>query len=83
MSIVIQGVVHGKTIELKESPGVPDGQKVEVVVRLIETARPWGEGILRSAGAAAGAAADVPGFDEAFAEIERDRKASTFREPAI
>ena len=78
MSIVIQGVVHGKTIELKESPGVPDGQEVEVVVRVVETARSWGEGILRSAGAAA----DVPGFDEAFAEIERDRKASTFRQPA-
>ena len=78
MSIVIQGVVHGKTIELKESPGVPDGQEVEVVVRLIETARPWGEGILRSAGAAA----DVPGFDGVFAEIKRDRNASTFRELA-
>jgi len=25
MSTVIQGVVHGNTIELKESAGVPDG----------------------------------------------------------
>ena len=76
MSIVIQGVVHGNTIELKESPGVPDGQEVEVVVRALGSARTWGEGIRRSAGAAA----DVPGFDEAFAEIERQRKASQFRE---
>jgi len=78
MSIVIHGVVHGKTIELKESPGVPDGQEVEVVVRAVEPARAWGEGILRSAGAAA----DVPGFDDVFAQIERERKGSTFREPA-
>ncbi len=78
MSIVIHGVVHGNTIELKESSGVPDGQEVEVVVKIVEPARPWGEGILRSAGVAA----DVPGFDEAFAEIERERKASRFREPS-
>jgi hypothetical protein len=77
MSIVIHGVVRGKTIELKESPGVPDGQEVEVVLRAIEPARRWGEGILRSAGAAA----DMPGFDEVFAEIQRERKASRFREP--
>ncbi|MGA2032564.1 MAG: hypothetical protein ABSG68_09925 [Thermoguttaceae bacterium] len=78
MSMVIHGVVHGNTIELSESPGVPDGQEVEVLVRAIEPARTWGEGILRSAGAAA----VVPGFDEVFAEIQRDRKASQFREPA-
>jgi hypothetical protein len=76
MSIVLQGVIHGKTIELKGNPGVPEGQAVEVVVRVVEPSRVWGEGIRRSAGAAA----DVPGFDEAFAEIERERKASTFRE---
>jgi hypothetical protein len=78
MSNAIHGVVHGNTIELKGPPGVPDGQEVEVVVRAIEPARPWGEGVLRSAGVAA----HVPGFDEAFAEIERQRKASKFREPA-
>jgi hypothetical protein len=77
MSTVIHGVVHGRFIELKESPGVPDGQEVEVVVKAIEPRGPWGQGILRSAGAAA----DIPGFDEVFAEIERDRKTSTFREP--
>jgi hypothetical protein len=78
VSIVVQGVVHGKTIELKESTGVADGQAVEVVVRVISGERAWGEGIQRSAGAAA----DVPGFDEAFAQIERERKASRFRDPA-
>ena len=71
VSIVIHGVVHGNTIELKEPPGVPDGQEVEVVVKVVEPSRPWGEGILRSAGAAA----DIPGFDEIFAQIQRDAKA--------
>jgi len=79
MSIVIHGVVRGSTIELKGSLGVPDGQEVEVLVTPLETNRTWGEGILRSAGVAA----EVPGFDEAFAEIERQRKASQFREPAL
>jgi hypothetical protein len=77
MSIVTHGVVHGQAIQLSEPLGVPDGQEVEVVVRVVETGRPWGEGIRRSAGVAA----EVPGFDEAFAEIERERKASRFREP--
>jgi hypothetical protein len=48
-----------------------------VVVRAIETAGPWGEGIRRSAGVAA----DIPGFDEVFAEMQRERKASAFRGP--
>jgi len=70
MSNVIHGIVHGMTIELKESPGVPDGQEVEVVVRAVEPARPWGEGILRSAGALA----DDPHWDGIMAEIQRERK---------
>jgi hypothetical protein len=70
MSVVIHGVVHGNTIELKGSPGVPDGQEVEVVVRAIEPARPWGEGILRSAGVLA----DDPYWDDIMAEIQRERK---------
>ncbi len=78
MSLVIHGVVHGNTIELKEPLDVRAGQEVEVVVRTIEPTRAWGEGILRSAGVAA----DVPGFDEVFAQIERERKTSTFRDPA-
>jgi hypothetical protein len=70
MSIVIHGVVHGNTIELKESPGVPDGQEVEIVLRTVEAAQPSGEGILRSAGALA----DDPYWDGIMAEIQRERK---------
>jgi hypothetical protein len=69
----ILGVVHGTTIELTQDPGIPDGVEVAVTVRPIgqsAEARVWGEGIRRSAGIAA----DVAGFDEAFAAIQRDRK---------
>ena len=76
MTIVLQGVVHGTTIELSENPGVADGQKVEVTVRVVNPQRKWGEGIMRSAGAAAG----IPGVDEAFEEIQRERKAAKYRD---
>ncbi len=32
----IQGVVHGKTIELEREPGLPDGQAVAVTIQRIE-----------------------------------------------
>lgn len=72
----IQGVIQGRTIELDEEPGIPDGQRVEVRVRSASPARTWGEGIRRSAGIAA----DVPGFDEAFERIRHDREQATFRD---
>jgi hypothetical protein len=53
MSRIIQGVVHGRTIELAEDPGVPDGEQVEVVVKALPQAKAWGEGIRRSAGSLA------------------------------
>jgi hypothetical protein len=79
MSHEIIGVVHGTTIELAQDPGMPDGAEVVVTVRPTREqtgAKPWGEGIRRSAGIAAG----LEGYDEAFAQIERERKAATFRE---
>ncbi len=33
MPEVIQGVIHGKTIELQADPGVADGVTVEVTIR--------------------------------------------------
>lgn len=75
MTHIAHGRIHGRTIELDIELGVPDGQQVEVVVHPIEPYSGWGEGIRRSAGAAAG----VDDFDEVFAQIERERKAATFR----
>jgi len=74
--VSLRGVVRGKIIELEAEPGLPDGQPVTVAVEPAPPLGAWGEGIKRSAGAAA----DLPGFDEAFAQIERERKACRFRE---
>lgn len=71
-----QGEVRGTTIQLDAATGLPDGQRVEITIRLAPPNAPWGEGIRRSAGVAA----DVPGFDEAFDQIERERKAARFRD---
>ena len=70
MSIVVQGVIHGKTIELKENPGVADGQEVEVTVHLAPRAD-----LGRRDPAVRRHAAGIPGVDEAFEEIQRERKA--------
>jgi hypothetical protein len=75
MTIVLQGVIRGTTIELKEQLDVADGQEVEVVVRVLHPQRKWGEGIMRSAGAAVG----IPGADEVLEEIQRERKAAGYR----
>ena len=54
MNKVIQGVIHGNTIELSENLGLADGQSVQVVVQAAEPPRPWGDGIRKSAGGPGG-----------------------------
>jgi hypothetical protein len=52
-SIVLKGVIHGKTIELEQEPGLPEGQAVSVQLQPIPTREklPPGEGLRRSFGA--------------------------------
>jgi hypothetical protein len=79
MTQVMHGIVHGKTIELAQEIGVPDGQKVELVIRplpALPTSAPWGEGLRRSAGSLAG----ISGLDEDMEQILRERKTARFRE---
>ena len=79
MTQVMHGIVHGKIIELTQEIGVPDGQKVEVVIRplsALPTSEPWGEGLRRSAGSLAG----ISGLDEDMEQILRERKTARFRE---
>ncbi len=49
---VLNGTVHGKTIELNEEPGLPDGQRVTVTVQVVEEGNtlPPGEGLRRAFG---------------------------------
>lgn len=70
MMKTIQGVIHGKTIELAEDLGLPDGQEVEVQVKILPAGRPWGEGILRSAGGWA----DYPEMEAVMEQIQQERK---------
>lgn len=78
MNKVMHGVVRGRFIEINEDPGIADGQQVEIVLIAVASPEKWGEGIRRSAGAAA----DVPGFDQAFRQIEQERKAARPRAAA-
>jgi len=78
MSRIIQGVIHGKTIELSENPGLADGQSVQVVVQAAEPARPWGDGIRKSAGALADEWTEED--DKILQEIYQDRKRDSHRE---
>ncbi len=48
----VHGKVRGKTIELEEDLGIPEGEEVDVTVTSKKREQPWGEGIRRSAGAA-------------------------------
>ena len=36
-----QGVIHGKTIELEQEPGLPEGQRVTVEVRPLDEPPAW------------------------------------------
>jgi hypothetical protein len=75
----MHGIVHGKTIQLQQEIGVPDGQEVEIVIRsitVIPASEPWGEGLRRSDGALAG----ISGLDEDMEQILRERMIARFRE---
>jgi uncharacterized protein (DUF433 family) len=37
--MVLKGVIHGKTIELDQAPGLPDGQKVGIELHPLEESR--------------------------------------------
>jgi hypothetical protein len=79
MSKIMHGIVHGKTIELDQEVGIPDGQKVEIAIEIIPTSagnEPWGEGLRRCTGALAG----IPGLDEDMEQILAERKTARFRE---
>ena len=67
----VQGTIRGRTIELAEDLGVPDGQAVEVQVRVLpQTPRKPGDGFLRTEGALA----DDPEWDAIMEEIYQCRK---------
>jgi hypothetical protein len=66
MRTTLRGLVHGKTIELEEEPGLPDGQEVRVTVEPLPSPDPEqlppGEGLRRAFGAWAGDAEELDKF---------------------
>jgi hypothetical protein len=72
----VQGVIHGRTIELNDDLGVADGQLVEITIRTVPTSRPWGEGLRRCAGAFAAdwTEEDDRVLDEIYQERKRDTR---------
>ena len=78
MTKTIRGKVRGKTIELVEELGVPEGQEVEIVVRTVSSikATRTGEGFLLTEGALA----DDPYWDAIMEEVHQERKNDSRRE---
>jgi hypothetical protein len=77
---VLHGVVNGKTIELRDDPGVASGQEVEVIVKSVSaTSATWGEGLRRCAGALANEWTEED--DRILEEIYQERKCDTRPEP--
>jgi hypothetical protein len=68
MKTTMRGLVRGKTIELEEAPGLPDGQRVGVTIEPLPAAGPGqlppGEGLRRAFGAWAGDAEELDKFLE-------------------
>lgn len=61
---VLKGVVHGKTIELEDESGFPDGQEVNVTVQPVREQLAPGEGLRRAFGAWADDADELDRFLE-------------------
>jgi hypothetical protein len=78
MTKTVHGVVHGKTIELDEDPGVAEGQQVQITIKSVSAKKPWGEGLRRCAGALANEWTDED--DRILEEIHQDRKRDTRKE---
>ena len=75
MKTAMKGIVHGKTIELAEEPGLPDGQEVSVTVKPVSLATSsTSPAALESLRRAAGAWADEPEELDRYLEWNRGRR---------
>ena len=80
MTNKVLGTVHGKTIELTQDLGLPEGQEVEIIVRPSKprASKSWGEGLRRCAGALANSWTDED--DRILAQLYQERKSDTRQE---
>jgi hypothetical protein len=73
----VEGVIHGKTIELAVDPGLQAEETVEVVIRRAKPARTSGERIRATAGALAQI---PPEYFAGLVGIVRERQRWPYRE---
>jgi hypothetical protein len=78
MNQMFQGIIHGNLIELQDFPQLADGQKVQVIVKTINDAESWGEGLKRCAGILADENPEQD--DKILEEIYQERKTKSHRE---
>ena len=70
MDKVMYGVVHGRSIDLADDPGVADGQQVRVVITGLPEKHAASDGIRRSAGGWA----EYPEMDAIMEQVHQDRQ---------
>jgi hypothetical protein len=78
MRKTVQGIVHGRTIQLVQDLGLKDGEAVEVSVAPMPPRTVWGQGLARCAGALADQWTDED--TRLLEEIYQDRKRDARRE---
>lgn len=70
IKVAIRGILRGRTIELEQDLGVPDGQAILVEIRPIKSPEDMMEGLKKSFG---GWADDAEGLDE-YLDWNRQRR---------
>jgi len=81
MDMIVQGTIHGKTIELDSSPGIADGRRVELILRVKKLPGPPPGWSADGTETAAGMLADAwtAEDDRVMEEIYQRRKRSNGR----
>ena len=77
---MMKGVVHGKVIELETEPGLPDGQRVTVMVEPVPQHEILAESPLEALKRAAGGWSDDPEGLDRFLEWNRQQQKMNRRE---
>ena len=81
MDMTVQGTIHGRTVELDASPGLADGHRVELILRVKKLPGPppgWSPNGTETAGGML-ASTWTEEDDRVLEEIQRRRKLSSGR----